>query len=580
MLTKFLYSVIAIIFTSNLVAQDVPFVKLVAPTKKEIKVTSGKQFLSGSTCKQCSLTVNGNAVKVYSTGAFAYQLNLLEGDTIINIIASNSQGKTATRDIAYNFTKPKPEKALDSFGIEKIQILPEGNLVLSAGDKIFFKVKAFTDCKLTTINNTALYEMPASSTNGIKGIYQGEYTVKQTDSFSTTNLAFTLVDNKGKSIIKKSSQTIAVLNKLSSDVCITKGRLAHLLYGWGEDRLGGAKIGYIDSNIALKIIGKIDDKYKVQLAPYKTAYIPDYSVNLAPKGTLVMPSLTERWQVYGDSSHDYVAVSLSQRLPYQSFQEIDPNKIIVDIFGAVSNTNWITQLQTCKAIKNFSYEQVQDGVLRLNINLAKQQHWGHSIYYKGNNLIIKIKQQPKSLALKDLTIAVDAGHGGSNTGAGGPTGSSEKEIALQISLKLQQTLQNEGAKVLMTRTTETTVDNKDRILMYRDNTPDLLFSIHLNSSEDPINSGGNSTHYRYIGNKVLNEYVHKSILQLGLKDYGNIGSFNFMLNSPTEYPNVLVETLFISNPAEEEMILNPEFQQKLVDKIVAGLKQFLANVNN
>jgi len=65
------------------------------------------------------------------------------------------------------------------------------------------------------------------------------------------------------------------------------------------------------------------------------------------------------------------------------------------------------------------------------------------------------------------------------------------------------------------------------------------------------------------------------MLQLGLKEYGNNGSFNFMLNSPTEYPNALVEMLFLSNPEEEMKILDEDFQQQIVDKIVLGLKDFL-----
>ena len=48
-----------------------------------------------------------------------------------------------------------------------------------------------------------------------------------------------------------------------------------------------------------------------------------------------------------------------------------------------------------------------------------------------------------------------------------------------------------------------------------------------------------------------------------------------MLNSPTEYPNVLVETLFLSNPEEEMKILNEKFQQQVADKIVLGIKDFL-----
>jgi N-acetylmuramoyl-L-alanine amidase len=559
-------------------AQDNPFIRLVELTKEKNTVTAARQFIIGSTCKTCLLTINDNAVRVYSTGAFAFEVNLKPGDTSFLITASNAAGKTSTKTMGFSYTPPKPTEPVKTLGIESIQTFPEGNLILMAGDKIQFKVKAFPASNVTTINGTVLYEMPISTTKGMTGIYQGEYIVKATDSFVSKKIPITIIGKDGQKITKETTNTFGILNPLSSDVCITKGRLAHLLYGLGEDRLGGAKIGYIDSMIPLKIIGKVGGDYKVQLAPYKTAYIPDDVVSLAPKGTFASPALTERWQVFGDSAYDYITVGLTSKLPYQSMQELEPSRIIVDVFGATNNTNWVTQLQSCKEIKNVTYEQVQDGIFRITIFLKHKQHWGHSIYYKGNLLTIKIKQQPASLALKNLTIAVDAGHGGSNTGAGGPTNSSEKDLTLAISLKLQQVLQNEGAKVIMTRTTEKFVDNKERILIYRDNTPDLLISIHLNSSGDPIRAGGTSSLYKYIGFRNLSYHINKRMLQLGLKEYGNIGAFNFMLNSPTEYPNALVETLFLSNPAEEELVLDPGFQQKMAEKIVAGVKDFLAGV--
>jgi N-acetylmuramoyl-L-alanine amidase len=65
------------------------------------------------------------------------------------------------------------------------------------------------------------------------------------------------------------------------------------------------------------------------------------------------------------------------------------------------------------------------------------------------------------------------------------------------------------------------------------------------------------------------------MLELGLTEYGNNSSFNFMLNSPTEYPNALVETLFLSNPEEEMRALDEDFQQQVADKIILGIKDFL-----
>ena len=148
-------------------------------------------------------------------------------------------------------------------------------------------------------------------------------------------------------------------------------------------------------------------------------------------------------------------------------------------------------------------------------------------------------------------------------------------MTLAVALKLRQALRLQGTKVIMTRTMETFVDNKDRILMYRDSMPDLLVSLHFNSSADPINVGGTSTYYRYIGFRELRRDIYKRMLELGLPEWGNTGSFNFMLNSPIEYPNALVEILFLSNPAEEMKILDEGFQQQVADKIVLGIKDFL-----
>ena len=330
-----------------------------------------------------------------------------------------------------------------------------------------------------------------------------------------------------------------------------------------------------DSAVLLNVVGKVGSQYKVRLGKYRTAYIDDDAVEFLPKGTFTPESLTDKWTVYGDSVFDYIQLGLFARLPYQSFQEVNPSKIVVDVFGATNNTNWITQLENTKEIKNVSYEQVEDEIFRITIELKHTQHWGHQIYYKGNSLIIKIKRQPENLAIKNLTIAVDAGHGGSNTGAGGPTGSSEKMLTLAVSLKLQKLLEQNGAKVIMTRTTEKFVDNKERILFYRDSIPDLLVSIHLNSSGDPIRTTGTSTFYRYIGFRNLSNSIYKRMLELGLKEYGNNSSFNFMLNSPIEYPNALVETLFVSNPEDEMKILDEGFQQQIAEKIVLGIKDFL-----
>ena len=557
--------------------KETPFIKLVQPNKEYNLVSISQQFLIGSTCKSCSLFVNDDTVKVYSTGAFAYEINLSDStDSVYTIKSINAQGKTVNKTIRYNYKLTPKEQMVNTFSIERIQTFPTGDLLLKPGDAISFRVKSLTGGRVYVFDKTQLFEMPDSVTNGIKGIYQGKYIVQTTDTFNKIKIPVKLIKSDS-SLLKETNNTFSVLLPGMSDVVMTKGRLAHLEYGLGDDRLGGAKIGYLDSLIPLKVIGKVGSDYKIKLSNNRTAYISDDHVNLLSPGTFSPFSLTGKIFVYGDTLYDYVKLCLFNKLPYQSIQQTEPTRIIVDVFGATNNTNWIDQLESKKEIKKVEYEQISDDVFRIYITLKHQQNWGYKIYYEGNNLIIRVKQQPASLLLKHLTIAVDAGHGGTNTGAGGPTGVAEKTLTLQVALKLQKQLEKEGAKVIMTRTEEQFFDNKERILFYRDSTPDLLISLHLNSSNDPIHVSGTSTFYKYEGFKPLSHAIYKRMLELGLKEYGNNGAFNFMLNGPIEYPNALVEMLFLSNPEEEAKIVDEVFQQKIAEKITTGIKDFLDN---
>lgn len=551
------------------------FINLTEPLKGDNFSSSSQRFIIGSTCPSCTLTLNGNPVKIWPTGAFAHELKLAEGDTVLSLKSSCAKGKEAIKTIKYSYKKPTPEKPTATFSIERVSTFPEGDLWVLPGDVVECKVKALSSCKATIQDKGNLYEMPDTLFKGISGIYQGNFVFTANDTLEEEPLTITLTDSTGKTIIKKTKSLFTLMPIDHPTVAVTKGRLAHLEYGLGDDRLGGAKIGYIDSLILLKVIGKVGSHYKVQLSPGRTAYIPDEHADLMPDGTFEPSSLTGKMRVYGDSINDYVILQLFKRLPYQSFQTTEPSCIVFDVFGATNNTNWIDQLESAREIKKVTYEQIADQQFRVTITLRHQQHWGHSMYYSGNNLVVKVRRQPQKLNLKDLTIAIDAGHGGSNTGAVGPTGVTEKELSLLLSLKLKSMLEAEGAKVIMTRQTDTFFDNKQRILFYRDSCPDLLLSIHLNSAADPLRASGTSVFYRQDGFRPLSRFIYKRMLELELKEYGNNGSFNFMLNSPTEYPNALVETLFLSNPEEEMKILDDNYRKRIAEKITMGIKDFL-----
>jgi N-acetylmuramoyl-L-alanine amidase len=103
-------------------------------------------------------------------------------------------------------------------------------------------------------------------------------------------------------------------------------------------------------------------------------------------------------------------------------------------------------------------------------------------------------------------------------------------------------------------------------------------SIHCNSAgdaSDPIALRGVSTYYRSLGFKPLADVMYDKMLALGLKPFGEVGGFNFTLNSLTQLPNVLVETAFLSNPEDEMLLLDDGFRKKVAEKIAKGLEDFV-----
>lgn len=356
----------------------------------------------------------------------------------------------------------------------------------------------------------------------------------------------------------------------------TTGPMPFMEYGLGDDRLGGAKMTYLDTNLILKVVDSSGSDYKVQLSKYHSAYISKANVK-TDSGSVEKPYyLTSSFRIYGDEKHDYVSVAMQERLPYRAIQQISPSRIAVDIFGVTSNTNWITQVETASEIKNVWYEQTEDDVMRVFIDLKHPQHWGYFIYYDstGKRLMVRVKRQPSSLKPRHLFVAIDAGHGGTNSGAAGGTSKVlEKEYTLKFAKALEKYMKRKGVKIYMTRNEDAELSMPDRSLALRQQDPDLLISLHLNSSGNP-NIKGVSTYYRYIGFRTLSQAILKRMLQLELDNFGNVGAFNFALSGPTEYPNCLVEIAFLSNIDDEKKILDPKFHKSVAKKIYRGLRDW------
>ncbi|UOQ73090.1 N-acetylmuramoyl-L-alanine amidase [Hymenobacter cellulosilyticus] len=466
---------------------------------------------------------------------------------------------------------PAPAQAL----IETAETVPAVNQWLGPGDRLQVRLKGRPGQRVTFFKNLPMTELAPSLVKGQRGIYQGTYVVQPGDTLQNRPILFQVMRNDTVALAAAFSRTkVRFLSPNTPQLALTKGALAYLNYGLGEDRLGGAKFGYLDSAVVLHLTGMVGNQYRVRLAENQQAWVPQDVVRLLPPGGFVPASLTGSCSVSGDSLYDYVQVPLETRLPYRSQLLTNPTRLVVDIFGATSNTNWITQRGGIRELGDVYYEQPQPDVFRLVLPLQHAQAWGYGIEYRGTTLRIRVKRPPAKLTLKGLTIGLDAGHGGSNVGATSPSGNQEKVLTLAIAQKLRLELEKAGAKVLMTREADVSVENGSRVLRMRQLNPDLLLSIHVNSSGSAAVQG-TSTYYRYVAYRPLALAIYNEVLKTGLKGFGNVGSFNFNLNGPTEYPNALIETAFVSNPDDEKRLVDPAFQQQLAERIRAGVETFL-----
>jgi len=231
---------------------------------------------------------------------------------------------------------------------------------------------------------------------------------------------------------------------------------------------------------------------------------------------------------------------------------------------------------------------------------------------------VKTLQSP----LTDFVIAIDAGHGGEDPGATGPTGAREKQVVLAISRELQALINKEpGMRAVMVRDGDYYVGLRQRMVKARKAQADLFISIHADAFHRPTargasvftisDRGASSEAARWLAEKENSadlvggvslddkDNVLASVLldlsqtasseasfTLGKAVLKHLGYFahlhkptvqqaGFMVLKSPDVPSILVETGFISNPQGERDLKSPAYQRKIATAILSGIKDYL-----
>lgn len=353
---------------------------------------------------------------------------------------------------------------------------------------------------------------------------------------------------------------------------------AYLQHSAGTDRLGASKMGYLAEGISLTAFAASPDLYQVYLTTNETAYIPRDLVVDTLEYDAVNTVATGSISVTNAGNCDRITVKLPARVPYYCRTLLEPSTLLVTLYGVVNNSNWITQLANTGMIDYVDLRREGDETLTLAVRLRERYQWGYSVGYDGTNMVIDVRHRPRSLHIKDLTVGLDAGHGGQYLGAVSPSGLCEKDVNLDIVLKAAEMLTDMGARVVLTREGDTGPSMDERRRTWLDGKVDIAVSVHNNASGDPLASPGTSCYFKHMSNMPLARSLHSSLLGLGFNDFGLTGNFNFSLNQPTEYPNALVEALFMSSIVEEEILSVPDERTRIARAIVDGLLNYLDDV--
>lgn len=557
---------------------QVTFLRLIVPESDTVHTLSRVYRLSAGTNPGNAVSLNGSPLKAYPSGAIAGALTLDVGDNAFTLRATTAAGDTALRSFLVVRDKPIESTPDSVMAIDSVLMRPATELWLDAGDLLEVQVKGTPGCTARFLGGLPMRELPPAEASGLRGVYQGVYRVKRGDTLTARQIPFVLADSARGRAEALSPGKVSFMPEEFPLVGVTRGDRPALGFGLGEDRLGGAKMSFLVPGVRLAIAGKSGGLYRVALAPGHEAWIAEESVELLPRGTHPPSALTGNWTVSGDARYDYVTIALPEKLPYASTQETNPSRIQVDLFGASSNTNWIIQSLTTSEITNVSHVQPGTGVFRITLELKHKQIWGYDMRYTDAGLQIRVRHQPDRLKIKALTFALDAGHGGENLGALGSTGAMEKDVNLATVRHLKALLEDRGARVVLTRDHDENLTMGTRVRRVLASPADILIAVHSNSigvTSDPRETRGTSTYYKYPCYRPLSMFIVREILKTDLPLNGNVGAFNFSLNSPTELPNVLVELAFMSNPEDEMLLLDDRFRKELAKRIVDGIDNFL-----
>jgi N-acetylmuramoyl-L-alanine amidase len=338
---------------------------------------------------------------------------------------------------------------------------------------------------------------------------------------------------------------------------------------------GGTYHWFFPNGTRARVSGRLNDDLRLRLAPESEAWIAAAEARLVP-GLTAVPAVVGSIRLTPMKDRVRVRVPVSHRVPFK-VSESD-RSLTLRLYGALGDVNWIQYGAHDTLIRRMGWAQDDRNEVTLTLELARSV-WGYRAGWERGDLILDVRRPPsldQGGSLKGHLIAVDPGH--PPGGTTGPTGLREAEANLGIGLEVKRLLEQEGARVFMTRTENVPLELWPRVDLAERAGAEILVSIHNNALPDgvnPLTNSGASVYYNQPRSVPLARALQAALVRrLGVADLG-IGRGDLAMVRTTWMPSVLTEGLFVIVPEQEAALRSPRGHRLYAEAVVEGIRRFL-----
>ncbi|MEA4882515.1 MAG: N-acetylmuramoyl-L-alanine amidase family protein [Clostridia bacterium] len=277
-------------------------------------------------------------------------------------------------------------------------------------------------------------------------------------------------------------------------------------------------------------------------------------------------------RTYHEPGCTVVELATSAPVAFRTFRLKDPERIGIDLPGV-----WVFPCSTIE-VSSPSVARVRMGQFDLATGRSVIDLLGggaHSVETSadGKTLKVKVAESP----VFGRTVMLDPGHGGTDPGTG-KDGLMEKDVNLDIALRLRALLKGAGASVVMTRMNDSNVELSERSRLANSVKPDVFLSIHCNSVLNVFPAGTETFYYNNLPySQELAALVHSALLkEIELIDR-KVSRKDYYVIRETQVPSALVEVAFLSNEVENVKLRDPLFREKAATGLYTGISMYLGS---